>query len=112
MKHKSEKFKEFHNEVHNQLGKIIKALRSDRGGKFQKSSKKLWNSFTTNPGWNTTIKWCVSAAEADLIRYGSFNDEFSRSSYFILGLCIPNSDSCLNRTPSKAVDKTPYELRI
>ena len=35
MKHKSEtfeKFKEFKNEVQNQLGKSIKAIRSDRGG--------------------------------------------------------------------------------
>src|SRR6185503_18113497 len=37
MKHKSEafeKFKEFQNEVQNQLGKTIKALRSDRGGEY------------------------------------------------------------------------------
>ena len=29
-----EKFKEFQNEVQNQLGKTIKALRSDRGGEY------------------------------------------------------------------------------
>ena len=37
MKHKSEtfeKFKEFQNEVENQRGKKIKALRSDRGGEY------------------------------------------------------------------------------
>ena len=37
MRHKSEsfeKFKEFKNEVQNQLGKSIKALQSDRGGKY------------------------------------------------------------------------------
>src|SRR5664279_6370998 len=37
MKHKSEafeKFKEFQNEVENQLGKKIKCLRSDRGGEY------------------------------------------------------------------------------
>ena len=37
MRHKSEtfeKFKEFHNEVENQLGKTIKLLRSDRGGEY------------------------------------------------------------------------------
>ena len=37
MKHKSETFevfKEFQNEVQNQLGKTIKALRSDRGGEY------------------------------------------------------------------------------
>ena len=37
MKHKSESFevfKEFKNEVQNQLGKKIKALRSDRGGEY------------------------------------------------------------------------------
>jgi transposase InsO family protein len=37
MKHKSEyfeKFQEFHNEVQNQLGKTIKALRSDQGGEY------------------------------------------------------------------------------
>ena len=37
MRHKSEafeKFKEFQNEVQNQLGKTIKALRSDRGGEY------------------------------------------------------------------------------
>ena len=37
MRHKSEtfeKFKEFQNEVENQRGKKIKALQSDRGGKY------------------------------------------------------------------------------
>ena len=37
MRHKSEifeKFKEFQNEVENQRGKKIKALRSDRGGEY------------------------------------------------------------------------------
>ena len=37
MRHKSEtfeKFKEFQNEVENQLGKKIKLLRSDRGGEY------------------------------------------------------------------------------
>ena len=37
MRHKSEsfeKFKEFQNEVQNQLGKTIKFLRSDRGGEY------------------------------------------------------------------------------
>jgi transposase InsO family protein len=37
MRHKSEafeKFKEFQNEVQNQLGKTIKALRLDRGGEY------------------------------------------------------------------------------
>ena len=37
MRHKSEtfeKFKEFQNEVENQHGKKIKALRSDRGGEY------------------------------------------------------------------------------
>jgi predicted transcriptional regulator len=37
MTHKSksfEKFKEFHNEVQNQLGKTIEFLRSDRGGEY------------------------------------------------------------------------------
>jgi hypothetical protein len=37
MRHKSElfeKFKEFHNEVQNQLGKTIKILRSDDGGEY------------------------------------------------------------------------------
>ena len=37
MKHKSESFtlfKEFQNEVENQLGKKIKMLRSDRGGEY------------------------------------------------------------------------------
>jgi hypothetical protein len=37
MRYKSEsfeKFKEFQNEVQNQLGKIIKILRSDHGGEY------------------------------------------------------------------------------
>jgi hypothetical protein len=41
MKHKSEsfeKFKEFQNEVQNQLGKKIKALRSDQGGEYLSQS--------------------------------------------------------------------------
>ena len=38
MRHKSEtfeKFKEFQNEVENQLGKKIKLLRSDHGGEYR-----------------------------------------------------------------------------
>ena len=48
MRHKSEafdKFKEYKNEVENQLDKRIKALRTDRGGEY------LSNEFRTYLKW-------------------------------------------------------------
>ena len=52
MRHKSEsfeKFKEFKNEVQNQLGKNIKALRSDRGGEYLSQDVVESESVTQGP---------------------------------------------------------------
>ncbi|KAK8560191.1 hypothetical protein V6N12_012993 [Hibiscus sabdariffa] len=89
MRHKSEaleRVKEFKNEVQNQHGKSIKALRSDRGGEYlSQDFDELLNecgivSQLTPPG---TPQW---------------NGVSERTAF------------TLNRVPSKSVQKTPYEI--
>jgi hypothetical protein len=95
MRHKSEsfeKFKEFQNEVQNQLGKTIKYLRSDREGEylsleFGDHLKKMWNSSATNSARNASMEWGIRTEEPNLVGHGSVDDEPSRSSIVILGLC-------------------------
>ena len=92
MKHKSESFKnfkEFHNEVQNQLYKKIKTLRSDRGGEYL---SQAFNdhprecgivSQLTPPG---TPQWNGVSERRNLnfIGYGSVYDESYRSSTIFL----------------------------
>ena len=64
MRHKSESFemfKVFQNEVQNQLGKTIKALRSNQGGEYlsQEFNDHLTNCGIINSSRNTTMEWCI-----------------------------------------------------
>ena len=97
MRHKSqtfEKFKEFQNEVENQLGKTIKLLRSDRGGEYMSQefddhlkSRGIVPQLTP-PG--TPEKWCIGTEESYLVGHGSIYDEQVGFTHVILGICSRN----------------------
>ena len=118
MRHKSEsfeKFKEFKNEVENQLNKKIKVLRSDRGGEY------LSHEFgdylrecgivtqLTPPGtpqWNG-VSERRNRTLLDMVRSMMSQADLPISFW---GLVLETAAFTLNRVPSKSVDKTPYEI--
>ncbi|KAL1194887.1 Retrovirus-related Pol polyprotein from transposon TNT 1-94 [Cardamine amara subsp. amara] len=118
MKHKSEsfeKFKEFQNEVQNQLGKTIKVLRSDRGGEYlsQAFSDHLREcgivSQLTPPGtpqWNG-VSERRNRTLLDMVRSMMSHTDLPLSFW---GYALETSAFTLNRCPSKSVEKTPYEM--
>ena len=118
MKHKSksfEKFKEFKNEVQNQLGKCIKILRSDRGGEYlsQEFRDHLVQcgiiSQLTPPGtpqWNG-VSERRNRTLLDMVRSMMSHADLPSSFW---GHALETVAFTLNRVPSKAVTKTPYEI--
>ena len=118
MKHKSESFemfKEFQQEVENQLGKTIKALRSDRGGEY------LSQDFIDH------LKSCGLLSQRTPPGTPQLNGVFERRNRTLLdmirsmmsldnlpvsfwGYALETAIFTLNRTPFKVVDKTPFEL--
>lgn len=118
MKHKSEsfdKFKEFQSEVENQLGKKIKALRSDRGGEylsyeFDDHLKECGIlSELTPPGtpqWNG-VSERRNRTLLDMVRSMMGQAELPLEFW---GHALNTAALTINRAPSKAVEKTPYEL--
>ncbi|KAK2417007.1 secreted RxLR effector protein [Trifolium repens] len=118
MKHKSEsfeKFKEFKNEVQNQLGKNIKTLRSDRGGEYlsQEFNDYLKEcgivSQLTPPGtpqWNG-VSERRNRTLLDMVRSMMSHADLPNSFW---GHALLTAAYTLNRVPSKKVDKTPYEI--
>ena len=118
MKHKSEsfeKFKLFKNEVQNQLGKNIKALRSDRGGEYlsQEFDYHLKEcgivSQLTPPGtpqWNG-VSERRNRTLLDMVRSMMSRTDLPMSFW---GYALETAAFLLNRIPSKAVEKTPYEI--
>ena len=118
MKHKSEtfeKFKEFKNEVQNQLGKSIKAIRSDRGGEYLSQEFDYYLkecgivSQLTPPGtpqWNG-VSERRNRTLLDMVR--SMMSQTSLPTSF-WGYALETAAFIINRTPSKAIEKTPYEI--
>ena len=118
MKHKYETFemfKIFKNEVQNQLGKSIKTLRSDRGGEY------LSQEFTDylrecgivsqmtpprTPQWNG-VSERRNRTLLDMVR--SMMSQVTLPISF-WGYALETAAFILNRTPTKSVQKTPYEL--
>ena len=118
MKHKSEsfeKFKQFQNEVQNQLGRTIKSLRSDRGGEY------LSQEFDDH------LKSCGIISQLTPPRTPQMNGVSERRNRTLLdmvrsmmslaelpisfwGYALETAIHILNRAPSKAVEKTPFEL--
>ncbi|KAK8557934.1 hypothetical protein V6N12_010157 [Hibiscus sabdariffa] len=118
MCHKSkvlEKFKEFRNEVQNQHGKSIKALRSDRGGEylsheFDELLKECGIvSLLTPPGtpqWNGVSKR-INRTLLDMVRSMMSHSDLPISFW---GHALETTAFTLNRVPSKSVQKTPHEM--
>ena len=118
MRYKSEafdKFKEFQSEVENQLGRKINALRSDRGGEYlsQEFIDHLKScaivSQLTPPG---TLEWNGVSERRnrtlmDMVRSMMSYTSLPRSFW---GYALETAAYTLNRVPTKAADKTPYEL--
>ncbi|KAL1192003.1 Retrovirus-related Pol polyprotein from transposon TNT 1-94 [Cardamine amara subsp. amara] len=110
MRHKSEsfeKFKEFRNEVRNQLGKSIKALRSDRGGEYL--SREFGDhprecgivSRLTPPGtpqWNG-VSERRNRTLLDMVRSMMSHTDLPLSFW---GYALETSAFTLNRVPSKS----------
>ena len=93
MKHKSksfEKFKIFKNEVQNQLGKTIKALRSDRGGEYLTTGFIDYLgecgilSEWTPPG-TPQLNGVSERRNRTLLRHGKVHDKPDQSSHILLG---------------------------
>ncbi|GJX40230.1 putative RNA-directed DNA polymerase [Tanacetum coccineum] len=118
LKHKHEvfeTFKVFKNEVENQLGKTIKALRSDRGGEY--ISQEFKDYFKTcgiiqrfTPPYtpqHNGVSERRNHTLLDMVR--------SMMNLTILPLsfwdyALESVTRILNMVPTKKVDKTPYEL--
>ncbi|GJV86719.1 retrotransposon protein, putative, ty1-copia subclass, partial [Tanacetum coccineum] len=91
LKHKHEvfeTFKVFKNEVENQLGKTIKALRSDRGGEYISQEFKDY------------LKSCGIVQQLTPPYTPQHNGDYA----------LESATRILNMVPTKKVDKTPYEL--
>ena len=118
MKHKSEsfeKFKEFQNEVQNQLDKKIKTLRSDRGGKYLSQAFNdhlrecgIVSQLTPpeTPQWNGMSER-RNRTLLDMVRSMMSHADLPPSFW---GYALETSAFTLNRCPSKSVEKTPYEM--
>ncbi|KAK8972762.1 hypothetical protein V6N11_055125 [Hibiscus sabdariffa] len=118
MGHKSEaleRFKEFQNEVQNQHGKSIKALRSDRGGEYlsQDIDEILKEcgivSQLTPPGtpqWNGVSKR-RNRTLLDMVRSMMSHTDLPTSFW---GYSLEVAAFTLNRVPSKSVQKTPHDM--
>ncbi|GJX38771.1 retrotransposon protein, putative, ty1-copia subclass [Tanacetum coccineum] len=118
LKHKHEvfeTFKVFKNEVENQLGKTIKALRSDQGGEYISQEFKDY------------LKACGIVQQLTPPYTPQHNDVSERRKRTLLDIvrstmnlttlplsfwdyALESATRILNMVPTKKVDKTPYEL--
>nr|ADB85411.1 putative retrotransposon protein [Phyllostachys edulis] len=110
-----EKFKEFQNEVQNQLGKTIKCLRSDRGGEYLRHefgdhlNKCGIVPQLTPPGtpqWNG-VSERRNRTLLDMVRSMMSQSDLPLQFW---GYALETVAFTLNRVPSKTVKKTPYEI--
>ncbi|GKC16614.1 retrotransposon protein, putative, ty1-copia subclass, partial [Tanacetum coccineum] len=128
LKHKHEvfeTFKVFKNEVENQLGKTIKALRSDRGGKYISQEFKDYLKACRivqqlTPPYTPQHNDVSERRNHTFVRHGSIYDEsYKHCSLSLLGLALESSTT---HTPlvsnQKALvkqispDRTPTKIRM
>ncbi|KAJ9552277.1 hypothetical protein OSB04_016322 [Centaurea solstitialis] len=118
MRHKSEtfeKFKEYHNEVQNQLDKKIKFLRSDRGGEylsieFENHLIECRIVSQLTPPYTPQLNGVSERRNRtllDMVRSMMCNSTLPVSFW---GHALETAAHILNRAPTKSVEKTPYEL--
>ncbi|GJV60935.1 retrotransposon protein, putative, ty1-copia subclass [Tanacetum coccineum] len=118
MKHKREVFETFNvfqNEVENQLGKKIKAIRSDRGGEYlshefvnHMKSCSIVSQLTSpyTPQHNGVSKR-RNQTLLDMVR-SMMNLTTLPKSFW--GYALETAAHILNMVPTKKVDRTPYEI--
>ncbi|KAJ9541506.1 hypothetical protein OSB04_028012 [Centaurea solstitialis] len=118
MRYKSEsfeRFREFQNEVQNQLGRKIKFLRSDRGGEYLSDEfdnhlmecgivSQLTPPYT--PQMNG-VSERRNRTLLDMVRSMMCHSTLPMS---FCGHALETAAHILNRAPTKSVEKTPYEL--
>ncbi|KAJ9542161.1 hypothetical protein OSB04_028667 [Centaurea solstitialis] len=118
MRHKSEsfeRFKEFQNEVQNQLDKRIKFLRSDRGGEYL--SDELDNHLMEcgivsqlTPPYTPQMNGVSERRNRTLLDMVRTMMCHSTLPISFWGHALETAAHILNRAPTKSVEKTPYEL--
>lgn len=119
MRHKSEsfdKFKEFRNEVQNQLGKNIKFLRSNRGGEYLSSEfdaylKECGIVSQLTPPYTPQHNGVSERRNRTLLDMVRSMMSFTDLPTSFWGYALEAAIYTLNCVPSKSVDKTPYELQ-
>ncbi|RRC79072.1 hypothetical protein EH999_23675 [Escherichia coli] len=118
MRHKSEsfeKFREYQNEVQNQLDKRIKFLRSDRGGEylsqeFDSHLKECGIVSQLTPPYTPQMNGVSERRNRtllDMVRSMMCRSTLPVSFW---GHALETAAHILNRAPTKSVEKTPYEL--
>nr|GEY24735.1 retrotransposon protein, putative, Ty1-copia subclass [Tanacetum cinerariifolium] len=110
-----ETFKVFKNEVENQLGKTIKALRSDRGGEYISQEFKDYLTFCGivqqltppyTPQHNGVSKR-INRTLLDMVRSMM---SLTTQPLSFWDYALESATRIINVVPTKMVDKTPYEL--
>ncbi|KAJ9552609.1 hypothetical protein OSB04_016654 [Centaurea solstitialis] len=118
MRHKSEsfeKFREFQNEVQNQLGRRIKFLRSDRGGKylsdeFDNHLMECGIVSQLTPPYTPQMNGVSERRNRTLLNMVRTMMCHSTLPMSFWGHALETAAHILNRAPTKSVEKTPYEL--
>ncbi|KAJ9552655.1 hypothetical protein OSB04_016700 [Centaurea solstitialis] len=118
IRHKSEafeRFKEFQNEVQNQLDRKIKFMRSDRGGEYlsQEFDNHLMNCGIVSqltPPYTPQMNGVSERRNRTLL--DMVRSMMCRSSLPVSfwGHALETAAHILNRVPTKSVEKTPYEI--
>ncbi|KAJ9561413.1 hypothetical protein OSB04_006573 [Centaurea solstitialis] len=118
MRHKSEsfeKFREYQNEVQNQLDRKIKFLRSDRGGEYlsQEFGNHLMECGIVSqltPPYTPQMNGVSERRNRtllDMVQSMMFHSTLPVSFW---GHALKTAAHILNRAPTKSVERTPYEL--
>ena len=109
-----EKFMHYKNEVENQLGRKIKAIRSDRGGEYD----ALFDQFCQEYGiiHQTSVPY-IPQQNGIVERKNRTLKEMMNAMLISSGLpqnlwgeALLSANYILNRLPHKKLDKIPYEL--
>ncbi|GJR34394.1 retrotransposon protein, putative, ty1-copia subclass [Tanacetum coccineum] len=118
LKHKHEvfeTFKVFKNEVENQLGKTIKALRSDRGGEYISQEFKDYLKACgivqqLTPPYTPQHNGVSERRNRTLLNMVRSMMNLTTLPLSFWDYALESATRILNMVPTKKVDKTPYEL--
>ncbi|GJZ07009.1 retrotransposon protein, putative, ty1-copia subclass [Tanacetum coccineum] len=118
LKHKHEvfeTFKVFKNEVENQLGKTIKAIRSDRGGEYiSQEFKDYLKAYgivqQLTPPYTPQHNGVSERRNRTLLNMVRSMMSLTTLSLSFWDYALESAARILNMVPTKKVDKTPYEL--